>query len=181
MSRPQTGRRNPAGCPMSGRSGRAAAVLAALLMSAGAALADPAGGVISGGPATCPAPATLTRIDTELSRAAKELAAHHPLTIVAIGSSSTEGVGASTPGLNYPSQLERDLRARLPGVEIRVINRGKGGEDAGEELTRLGRDVLAEHPDLVIWQVGTNAVLRRDDLAADAELLQRGVDLIKAS
>jgi lysophospholipase L1-like esterase len=41
--------------------------------------------------------------------------------------------------------------------------------------------VLAQHPDLVIWQIGTNAVLRRDDLAADAELLQRGVAQIKAA
>src|SRR5205085_11919270 len=106
---------------------------------------------------------------------------HRPVTIVAIGSSSTEGVGASAPGLSYPSQLERELKARLPGAEIRVVNRGKGGEDAGEELARLERDVLAEHPDLVIWQVGTNAVLRRDDLAADAELLERGVAQIKKS
>src|SRR5205814_9464102 len=48
-------------------------------------------------------------------------------------------------------------------------------------MSRHERDSLAEHPDLVIWQVGTNAVLRRDDLAADAELLERGVAQIKKS
>jgi acyl-CoA thioesterase-1 len=46
-------------------------------------------------------------------------------------------------------------------------------------LTRLGRDVIAEHPDLVVWQVGTNAVLRRDDLSADEQLISRGVTLMK--
>ena len=49
------------------------------------------------------------------------------------------------------------------------------------KLTRLGRDVIAEHPDLVIWQVGTNAVLRRDDLSADEQLISRGVASMKES
>ena len=123
----------------------------------------------------------LTRLEPELDRVPGDILAHRPVTIVAIGSSSTEGIGASAPERSYPSQLERDLQARLPGIDIHVVNRGKGGEDAREELARLARDVLEQHPDLVIWQVGTNAVLRRDDLAADAELLQRGVDQIKAS
>jgi acyl-CoA thioesterase I len=178
MHRPEAGQRDPARSAVSGifRFGGAAAIAVSLL-AAGTAAAQSA----SSEPPVCPAPAALSRIEAELGRAPADLIAHRPITIVAIGSSSTEGVGASNPGLSYPSQLERNLQARLPGAEIRVVNRGKGGEDAGEELARLGRDVLAEHPDLVIWQVGTNAVLRRDDLAADSELLQRGVDQIKAS
>jgi lysophospholipase L1-like esterase len=98
-----------------------------------------------------------------------------------MGSSSTLGVGASTPALSYPSRLEKELRQRFPGVEIRVVNHGVGGQDVPEELSRIGRDVLAEHPDLVVWQVGTNAVLRRDDLSADEELISRGVTLMKES
>jgi hypothetical protein len=81
--------------------------------------------------------------------------------------------------LTYPSQLETDLRQRFPKLEIHVLNRGKGGEDAPEELARLAGDVVALHPDLAIWQVGTNAVLRRDDLSADGELMREGVDLLK--
>ena len=83
--------------------------------------------------------------------------------------------------MSYPSRLEQELRQRFPGVEIRVVNHGVGGQDVPEELTRLDRDVLAEHPDLVIWQVGTNAVLRRDDLSADEQLISRGVALMKES
>jgi len=154
----------------------AAVTIALALLSGGAGAGDPASRSDR-----CPAPATLTRIESELSRTAADLAGHRPITIIAIGSSSTEGVGASAPDRSYPSQLERDLQARLPGADIHVINRGKGGEDVGEELARLGRDVLAQHPDLVIWQVGTNAVLRRDDLAADAELIRRGVEQIQAA
>jgi lysophospholipase L1-like esterase len=123
----------------------------------------------------------LTRIEPILARAAARIEHAKALTIVAVGSSSTLGVGASAPSFSYPSRLEADLRDHLPGVEIHVINRGKGGEDAAEELERLGRDVIAEHPDLVVWQVGTNAVLRRDDLEMDEVLLRRGVSLLKQS
>jgi lysophospholipase L1-like esterase len=83
--------------------------------------------------------------------------------------------------LSYPSRLEAELKNRFPAIGIRVINRGKGGEDVTEELARLDREVIAERPDLVIWQVGTNAVLRRDDLAADRELIERGVAQLKQS
>ncbi len=115
-------------------------------------------------------------VGAPLLRSAERLEAKQSLLIVAVGSSSTAGTGASGPDKTYPNQLQADLRQRFPGADLTVLNRGKGGEDAGEELARLDRDVVAAHPDLVIWQVGTNAVLRRDDLAADAGLMERGVE-----
>jgi acyl-CoA thioesterase-1 len=130
---------------------------------------------------SCAAPEEMTAIQPPLAHAAGQIEQGRRLTIVAVGSSSTQGVGASAPAQSYPSRLEAELRERVPGAEIRVINRGKGGQDVGEELERLAADVIAEHPDLVIWQVGTNAVLRRDDLVLDDNLLQRGIDLLKQS
>lgn len=129
--------------------------------------------------ASCGAPPALTVIEPAEARIAARIERREPLTIVAVGSSSTQGVGASAPGLSYPSRLATELKNRFPGIDIQVINRGKGGEDVSEELARLDRDVIAEHPELVIWQVGTNAVLRRDDLDADKELIERGVAQIK--
>jgi acyl-CoA thioesterase I len=129
----------------------------------------------------CAAPPGWTAIIPPLERLAARIDRGGPLTIVAVGSSSTAGVGASSPALAYPNRLEAELRQRFPGLEIHVINRGKGGEDAPEELARLGRDVVDLKPDLAIWQVGTNAVLRRDDLAADGEWMREGVDLLKRS
>ncbi|MBO0735985.1 MAG: SGNH/GDSL hydrolase family protein [Alphaproteobacteria bacterium] len=139
-------------------------------------LAEPA---LAAGPASCDASPVLSSIDTALERSASHVQSGKPLTIVAMGSSSTLGVGASSPAMNYPNRLERDLKDRFPAIPIRVINHGMSGQDVPEELTRLHRDVLAEHPDLVIWQVGTNAVLRRDDLSADEQLIARGVALMK--
>jgi len=127
----------------------------------------------------CAGPPSLASILLPLEHSAARIDAGGALKIVAVGSSSTAGTGASSPDRTYPSRLERELRQRFPKLDIDVLNHGKGGEDAPEELARLGRDVVAANPDLAIWQVGTNAVLRRDDLAADGEWMREGVDILK--
>jgi acyl-CoA thioesterase I len=158
------------------RRGLLAAALAFALVSTGPTLADP---TTSLGSPSCAVPPALSAIAAPLDRTASSIEAGSPLTIVAMGSSSTLGVGATTPAMSYPSRLEQELRDRFPDIEIKVINHGVGGQDVAEELTRLDRDVTAEHPDLVIWQVGTNAVLRRDDLSTDEQLVVRGVATMK--
>jgi len=155
---------------------RFAAALAGVLASLGPALAEQPETV---GVPSCAVSPALSGIGVALGRSVGRIDQGGPLIIVAMGSSSTLGVGASAPSMSYPSRLEGELRDRFPGLEIRVLNRGIGGQDVGEELNRLDRDVVAEHPDLVIWQVGTNAVLRRDDLAADEQLIRRGVSSMK--
>ena len=157
--------------------GRLAAAFAGVLASLCPALADQPGTV---GVPSCAVSSALSEIGVALDRSAGRIEKGSSLTIVAMGSSSTLGIGASGPSMSYPSRLEGELRDRFPAVEIRVLNRGIGGQDVGEELNRLDRDVVAEHPDLVIWQVGTNAVLRRDDLTADEQLIRQGVSLMKA-
>ena len=155
---------------------RLAAAFAGVLASLSPALGEQSGNI---GVPSCAVSPALSGIGVALDRSALRIDQGRPLTIVAMGSSSTLGVGASAPSMSYPSRLEGQLRDRFPDVEIRVLNRGIGGQDVGEELNRLDRDVVAEHPDLVIWQVGTNAVLRRDDLTADEQLIRRGVSLMK--
>lgn len=155
------------------------AALAAAGVLALVAAAAPAAAHAPGAPAACAAPPSLTTIRLPLAHAAARVARRRRLSIVAIGSSSTAGAGASGPAFSYPSRLAADLAKRFPTLPIRVVNRGKGGEDAPEEVARLARDVEAEHPDLVIWQLGTNAVLRRDDLTADAGLIARGLAELK--
>lgn len=92
------------------------------------------------------------------------------LTILAVGSSSIEGVGASRVELGFVPLLQADLRSRLPDVAINVWNRGIGGETAWETVNRLEAEIQRFQPDLVIWQLGTNDVLRArpwNDIAAD--------------
>jgi lysophospholipase L1-like esterase len=83
------------------------------------------------------------------------------LRIVCLGSSSTQGVGASDAArTSYPAQLAAILAGRARG-RVEVVNKGVGGETVADNLARLERDVVALRPGLVIWQVGTNDALRR--------------------
>ena len=115
-----------------------------------------------------------------LPHVASKLAAGEPVVIVAFGSSSTAGFGTSSPEFTYPNRLAAQLHRQYPGADITVINRGRGGEDAPEMTKRLQSEVIDMKPDLVIWQVGTNAVLRNLDPDETAQLVQDGVARIQA-
>ena len=112
------------------------------------------------------APLDQVRFDLPLVRTARVLAAGQPLTIVALGSSSTYGAGASTSAASYPSRLADELGRRFPGHEITVFNRGVNGDEAADMLARFDSDVIAEKPDLVLWQVGTQLGAARQAAAA---------------
>jgi hypothetical protein len=109
------------------------------------------------------------------------LASGQPIKIVALGSSSTYGAGASTSAAAYPSRLAEELARHFPGHEITVLNRGMNGEEITDMLARLDSTVLAERPDLVLWQVGTNSVLRDRALPPHAAELHEGLQRLKAS
>jgi acyl-CoA thioesterase-1 len=150
-----------------------AMMVAALLAPMAAAAETPA--------PSCSAPSDLMRLDRAIAHTAARLAEGRSLKIVALGSSSTFGVGASSPARSYPSRLEAELREQFPDMKIEVINRGVGGEDAKEMLARLDKSVLAERPDLVLWQVGTNAIVDEEGLSEEASLVRKGFARLKAS
>ena len=116
-----------------------------------------------------------------LPHVAGKLVAGKPVVIVAFGSSSTAGFGASSPEFNYPNRLAAQLRRHYPTADITVVNAGVGGEDAPEMMKRLQTQVIDVHPDLVIWQVGTNAVLRNLDPGETANLVEDGIARIQAA
>ncbi len=102
-------------------------------------------------------------------------------TIVALGSSSTQGAMASDLGHSYPALLQQTLSAGLPDAHVAVINRGIGGQDAAEELSRLDADVLAVRPQLVVWQVGANGALRNADPSVFRAMVTAGVRRMQAA
>ena len=116
-----------------------------------------------------------------LPHVASKLASGQPVVIIAFGSSSTNGFGSTSPEFTYPNRLAAQLRRQYPTADITVITRGKGGDDAPEMMKRLQAEVIDMHPDLVIWQVGTNAVLRNLDPAETAKLVDDGVARIQAA
>ena len=131
--------------------------------------------------AACSAPDSLMRLDRAIAHTAARISEGHSLKIVALGSSSTVGIGATSPTNSYPSRLEALLREQYPDMEIEVINRGVGGEDAREMLARLDKSVLAERPDLVLWQVGTNAIVDEEGVSDEGYLVRKGLARLKAA
>jgi lysophospholipase L1-like esterase len=129
----------------------------------------------------CLPPKGVSQSMGSLPHVAAKLAANKPVVIVAFGSSSTQGYGATSPDFNYPNQLAAQLHRKYPAAAITVINRGKGGEDAPEMMKRLRSEVIDAKPDMVIWQVGTNAVLRNLDPASTVKTVEDGVATIQAS
>jgi acyl-CoA thioesterase-1 len=99
--------------------------------------------------------------------------------IVALGSSSTAGAMASDSAHSYPAVLQEELNKALPTAHFAVINRGIGGQDAPEELARLDTDVVAVHPQLVIWQVGANGAMRNADPFEFHHLVVEGVNRLR--
>ncbi len=92
---------------------------------------------------------------TGLPRVARLRAAGDAIRIVAFGSSTTEGYGASDPArTGYPPRMEAALRPHLPAGLV-VVNLGVSGENIDGMAVRFG-DVTAASPDLVIWQAGSN-------------------------
>jgi lysophospholipase L1-like esterase len=155
----------------------------ALALAAGAAVAGPAPvHAQNTAPATaCVAPAELVKLINPLKRVAQRLASGQPLTIVAIGSSSTAGAGASAPAYSYPSRLAVELKGLFPRAEIDVINRGVGGEVAHDMIARFDRDVFAHKPDLVLWQVGSNSVLQDQSVREANATLLDGLRRLRAA
>ena len=129
----------------------------------------------------CDAPLDLLRLANPLSRIAHKLAASEPITIVAIGSSSTAGSGASSVQATYPSRLAADLKQRFPKHTINVINRGVGGEEIPDMLKRFDKAVIANKPDLVLWQLGTNALIRDHQITDRGASIRAGLEKIRAT
>jgi len=150
-------------------------VLPAIVLTSFLAMAGPAHAADR-----CAAPASLSVPVARLPHVQQALVRHAPLRIVTIGSSSTEGVGASTPAATYPARLEAILDRRHPDLPVQVLNRGKGGESIVETAPRLERDAVAARPELVIWQLGTNDPMRGVKPETFRALAAEGIRQIRA-
>jgi lysophospholipase L1-like esterase len=110
-----------------------------------------------------------------LPHVAQRIATHQTLHITAFGSSSTEGVGATSRDRCYPARLQAVLANLLPAeIGVAVLNRGVGGEDVDDMIARLPA-IIAEKPDLVVWQTGSNDALRSVKLAHFISATSEGI------
>lgn len=133
--------------------------------------------VAAGAEMQCRASRDLLDLNNPLEIGRTAVAEERELRIVAMGSSSTQGYGATNPQYSYPAQLKMRLEAAMPGINIHVWNKGIGGQDAEEMVLRMKQDVKPERAHIVVWQVGTNSAIRRDPLTKFAAKLRAGIDI----
>ena len=117
-------------------------VAALMLLGAAAVACIPA----RAGRDRCSAPRALTALATPLP--------HHgiaprrerqSLTIVALGSSSTYGTGATSPNISYPSRLAALLRAQYPG-DPNQGHQSRRRRRARRRTARIAREVIPTSP-----------------------------------
>jgi lysophospholipase L1-like esterase len=95
-----------------------------------------------------------------------------PVLYVALGDSTVEGVGASSPARNYVGRLNERLRTVYP--HARLMNLGVGGATASGVRSRQLPRALELRPDLVTLSVGPNDITDKRDLESYA----RDIDTI---
>lgn len=88
-------------------------------------------------------------------------------TYLALGDSTAQGIGASTPGRSYVGQLADRIETHL-GSPIRVVNLGVSGSTTGlcarDQLPKALK-VLTENPELVTLAIGANDIALWDPVA----------------
>ncbi len=147
-----------------------------LAVLGGALVAGTPSAVLAAGCTARPSPAL------SMPAGARALREGQPLRILAIGSSTTAGVGASSGDTNYPSQLARRLTAALGEGRVVMVNAGVSGETGPSTLARLQSLVQTQPaPHLVLWQVGTNDVIFGGDPARLRATVADGLAAIAAS
>lgn len=150
------------------------AVLFACLVAPLSAQAEPTG------TPPCNPRLDIVRLSVPLNRVAHKLATGEPITIVALGSSSTAGAGATSSAASYPNQLALEMQRHFPGHAISVINRGVNGEEVPDMLKRFDSAVVASKPDLLLWQMGTNSLIRDHAMEDRGASIREGVDKARA-
>ncbi len=102
------------------------------------------------------------------------------LSILAVGTASITGAGASSPAAAWPARLEALLRERRPDLQLRLDVRGTRGSTAAEQWREIEEALRGSPPDLVIWQAGTTEALRSQPLDDMAAALGQGLERLHA-
>jgi acyl-CoA thioesterase-1 len=101
-----------------------------------------------------------------------------PLRIVAFGTSSSAGTGATSHADAYPARLQADLEQRF-AIPVDVVNKSVGGQPAKQMVTRLEDDVVSLEPSLVIWQTGTVDAAGNLQVEEFGRALSQGIEMLE--
>jgi acyl-CoA thioesterase-1 len=104
-------------------------------------------------------------------------AAAAPPRILAFGDSLTAGLGLN-PEQAFPARLQARLAAG--GIDVQVLNGGVSGDTTADGVARLDW-ALADHPDVVLVELGANDALRGIDPKLAYANLDKILGRLKAS
>ena len=139
---------------------------------------SPAGTAFAAERQTCEIPGYLLFGNNELKRAEAAVTKDRRLTIAVVGTGSSILAGPDGPPSAYPARLEAALKQRLPGVAVKVVTLVRTRLSAEDLAQGMGKLLIDEKPDLVVWQSGTVDAIRRlepDDYRA---ALDEGVETL---
>lgn len=104
----------------------------------------------------CQTPGVRISGEAELPQVIQALKLRKTIRIVTIGASSKGGRGSNQ---DYQHLIEQMLEKTIPGVDVKMIDRGISGELARDAAARIKTEVALAQPDLVLWQLGTHDAL----------------------
>jgi len=152
-------------------------VLTTIALMNGAAAAEPT----AAPGAECDVAESLIATESDLTHAMNELKERHRLDISVVGSGSSALPGPDGARYAYPARLEEALRARLPGIEIKVTAHVQLRQTTADMASDLQKILAEDKPALVIWQAGTVDALRGVEPEDFSTSLETGIDTIAAA
>jgi lysophospholipase L1-like esterase len=148
------------------------------LIAAVVAVSSLAGTGFAAEPQACEIPGNLLFGNHELMRVEAAVNKDRRLTIAVVGTGSSILVGPDGRSSAYPARLEAALKHRLPSIAVKVVTLVRTRQTAEDLAQGMGKLLINEKPDLVIWQTGTFDAIRRIDPDIFRAALDRGVDTL---
>jgi hypothetical protein len=147
-----------------------AAMLAVVLLAAAASAAERQ---------TCEIPSYLLFGNNELKHVTEAVKKDHRLTIAVVGTGSSILAGPDGPRSAYPARLEAALKERLPSVAVKVVTLVRTRFSTEDLAKGMGKLLIDEKPDLVIWQTGTVDAMKRIEPEDFRGALEEGVETLQ--
>jgi hypothetical protein len=112
--------------------------------------------------------------NNELKHVTEAVKTAKRLTIAVVGTGSSALAGPDGPPSAYPARLEAALKQRLPAIAVKVVTLVRSRLSAEDLAKGMGKLLIDEKPDLVIWQSGTVDAMRRISRRLRAALEEGG-------
>jgi GDSL-like Lipase/Acylhydrolase family len=128
----------------------------------------------------CDIPGYLLFGNNDLNRVEAVVSKDRQLTIAVFGTGSSILAGPDGPRSAYPARLEAALQRRLPDtVAVKVHTLVRTRMIAEDMAQGLGKLLIDEKPDLVVWQTGTIDAIRRVEPENFRAALDEGVEKLQ--